>query len=822
MAGRTILEFYPFDFDYINTPEGRAIIRVFGSTKEGKKIVVLDGSIQPYFYVIVNAERSDVALAQALRLKVKTEERIVQPVKVEILKRNLVGAPVTVLKIFVQTPSDIAVLKDEVKTLPGYMDRAESDINFYKRYMIDKEIVPLSKIRVEGEEVDHKGRYNADYVINAEKMEDLGEETISAPHILAFDIETYNPIGTPRMDTDPILMISFASNKGYEKVVTWKKFHNAPDYVEFVDSEMDLINKFVEIMRKEKPDILLGYNSDNFDFPYIIARANKYKIKLDFAIDHSNIKMAKKGRDVIARITGIIHVDIYPFVVNMLAPTMRTEIFSLDSVAEELIGEKKKEGVSWENMHTLWDAGGESLRKMVEYNLHDSKLTLKLMNTLSKTMFELTKLVNQPLFDVSRMTYGQCVEWFLAKRASKFLEIIPNKPIVTGTWSRTYEGAYVHPPKPGIYDNIVVYDFRSLYPSIIISHNICPTKLFCECCKDGNKTPETDGKTYSYCKREKGFIPTVLEDLINRRARIKEMLKKIDKGDEDYSILSARSYALKTIANAMYGYFGFAKSRWYSIECAASVTAWGRHYIKQVIADAEKAKFNVIYGDTDSIMLSLEGKTVGDANMFAEKVNKKLPGIMELEFQGFYPRALFVAAKKKYALADEKGRITIKGFEFVRRDWSRIAKETQMAVLNALLIEKSEDNAVKIIKNAINKLKAGEVKIEDIVIYTQLTKKVEHYDSIGPHVAAVIKAQKLGLKFEPGQIIKYIVTKGEGSISDKSYILKEYLDKGLEYDSEYYINNQVLPAVERIFEVLGYEKDELKGKVQTKLAGFFK
>jgi DNA polymerase I len=114
------------------------------------------------------------------------------------------------------------------------------------------------------------------------------------------------------------------------------------------------------------------------------------------------------------------------------------------------------------------------------------------------------------------------------------------------------------------------------------------------------------------------------------------------------------------------------------------------------------------------------------------------------------------------------------------------------------------------------------VNINDIVIHTQLTKSVENYGSIGPHVAAVIKAQESGHSFVPGQIIKYVVTKGEGSISDRSYILKEYLDKELEYDPDYYIDHQVLPAVEKIFEVLGYSKEELKGKVQTKLEGFFK
>jgi DNA polymerase Pol2 len=305
-------------------------------------------------------------------------------------------------------------------------------------------------------------------------------------------------------------------------------------------------------------------------------------------------------------------------------------------------------------------------------------------------------------------------------------------------------------------------------------------------------------------------------------------MKKVDKDNPDYSILSARSYSLKTVANAMYGYLGFAKSRWYCLECAASITAWGREVISDLIKTAEKEGFEVIYADTDSVFLNLKGKVEKTAQVFLEKVNKTLPGVMELELQGIYPKGLFVSkkggegAKKRYVLLDEKGDLIVKGFQSVRRDWSKIAKNMQVAVMKAILIDESEEDAVKIIKEVINKLRSGDVNINDIVIHTQLTKKVEHYDAIGPHVAAVIKAQKNGHTFVPGQIIKYVVTKGEGSISNRSYILKEYLAKELEYDADYYIDHQVLPAVEKIFEVLGYSKEELKGKVQTKLEGFFK
>jgi len=194
-----------------------------------------------------------------------------------------------------------------------------------------------------------------------------------------------------------------------------------------------------------------------------------------------------------------------------------------------------------------------------------------------------------------------------------------------------------------------------------------------------------------------GVIPTLLENLIQRRMRIKSILKTLDSKSVDYTILSARSYAIKTIANAMYGYLGFGRSRWYCWECAASITALGRHYIKNVIEKAGDYNYNVIYADTDSLFIELKNKNLEDANKFIEKINDELPKLMELDFQGFYPRGIFVA-KKRYALSDTLGKLTVKGLEWVRRDWSNIAKETQIKVLRTILVDGSIDKAADIVK----------------------------------------------------------------------------------------------------------------------------
>jgi DNA polymerase I len=282
------------------------------------------------------------------------------------------------------------------------------------------------------------------------------------------------------------------------------------------------------------------------------------------------------------------------------------------------------------------------------------------------------------------------------------------------------------------------------------------------------------------------------------------------------------------LANAFYGYYGFFNARWYCLECAQSITAWGRYYIHKVIDSAEKDGFKVIYSDTDSIFLHLQKKTEQDAKNFAESINMKLPGIMELEYEGYYPAAIFVTAKagdfgakKKYALLDDDNKIHIKGFETVRRNWSDIAKEAQEKVLNIILKEDNPEKALKYVGSVVNDLFDKKIPVEKVTIHTQLQKDVANYASVGPHVVVAKRLKEKGYDVVPGMIIEYVVTEGKGRIGDRVKLPEEIKENN--YDSEYYINNQVIPSVERIFEVLGYKKEDfVLKKGQSKLGSFIK
>jgi len=616
---------------------------------------------------------------------------------------------------------------------------------------------------------------------------------------MAFDIESYEE----GPETKIIMVSIYGSLK---KVLTYKE-SSYPDYVEVLKGEKELLERFVKLVKKEDPDVIYGYNSDSFDFTLIKERAEKNKVKLDVSRDGSELKFTRRARISSAEIHGRVHIDLFGFISNILSAQLQTEVLGLGEVSSEILGDEKLE-MQLEEIFECWRKG--NVAKLAEYCLKDSELTYKLGEFLLPQILELSKLVGQTPFDVSRMTYSQIVEWYLSKRAFATNRIIPNQPkfeeIKERRMRSPYVGGFVKEPIEGLHKNIAVLDFRSLYPSIIASHNISPETLNCNCCK-GEKVPELE---YNFCKKKKGFVSAVIEEIIKKRIEIKKKLRS--KFDEKIHL---EEKALKITANATYGYFAFPGSKWYCFECAQSSAAWGRFYIRKIIKEAEKEGFSVIYSDTDSVFLTSD-KIKEKTKKFLTKINKSLPGIMELELQGFYNRGIFVStrvgkgAKKRYALIDEKKNLTIRGFETVRRDWCNLAKEVQRNVLKFVLEKDDAQGAVSYVKDIVEKIKQRKIEMKDLVIYEQLTKQIKDYEQIGPHVIAAQKMKQRGESVGPGMIIMFVIKKGSGSISQRAEPFESVSVEDV--DTDYYVNNQIVPAAMRVLSVLGVTEDGLKGE----------
>ncbi len=794
------------DADYI-IEDGKTIVRLFGKDASGKTVVIHDSSFEPYFYILPKKGKE-----QEVKSKVeKLMERNKQITKAEAIERSVSGEKRKLVRVFCATPPSVPEARDEVKSWSDVEEQYEYSINFYRRYMIDRGISGMGWVEVEGNEIKNQ-KYQADLVIESKSVKSLSETKIPKLKVLAFDIESFEEAGKSK-----IIMLSLHS-PNFNKVITYHKDHY-PKYVEIVKGEKDLLERFVQVVNEQDCDVLLGYNSDGFDFQIIQQRADELKVDLALSRDGSHLKFARRARISTARLKGRLHLDLFVFISTVLGQQMQTEVSSLDAVASELLGDKKI-SLELEDILETWRKK-KDLGKLAEYCLKDSELAFRLGELIIPQILELSKLVGQLPFDTSRMAYSQLVEWYLSKRAFEKKEIIPNQPkweeVEERRMRRQYVGGYVKEPIGGLHENIAVLDFRSLYPSIIATFNISPETLN----KNGSswEVPETK---YKFGKSPRGFVSESIEELIKRRAEVKKAMQKAK--EEGKQRLNNEQFAIKTIANAMYGSFGFAGAKWYCIECAESSAAFGRFYIKKVIDEAEKHGFVVLYADTDSCFVKLSGKGGIEASVkkFLKKINQELPGILELDLQGIYKRGIFIprgvgpgTAKKRYALLDSKGKMLIRGLEKVRKDWSLVAKDTQEEVLSLILDKKDVKGAVKHVKEVIKKIRDQKIPLGELVVHEQLTKPLEEYKAIGPHVSAARKIKERGRPYGPGMIVMFVIRKGKGSISERAEPIEDA--KLEDIDSEYYIEHQVVPAALRVLQVLGIEEKEFLGEKQKRL-----
>ena len=577
------------DIDYV-TFEEKPVIRLF--SKEGdKNIVLLDDTFEPYLYVV--SDDLDECIGEI--------EENIDVVRVEKVIKKDFQIEKEFLKVTFKHPQDLAKNRDALRDLTSVIQIREFDIPFYRRYLMDRDVIPMTEVVAVGEEMDsflNLDSEKQDLTI-IKLTEDLKRVTEYPQkfRILSFDLEVRNPHGMPNSEEDEIIMIGVASNFGINQVISTKtNSDNRDNFVNQVLSEREMIQEFVKIIKENNVDIIVGYNSDNFDFPYIKDRAKILGVNLDIGMDESEVKYIRRGYANAASLKGLIHVDLY----LVMRRYMTLERYTLERVYYELFGEEKID-VPGEKIWEFWDNGGEELDNLFDYSLDDVISTLKIAEQTLPLNLELTRIIGQPLFDVSRMATGQQAEWFLVKQAYFDGEVVPNKQgsnFADRANAEDNEGGYVKEPETGLHENLVQFDFRSLYPSIIISKNISPDVMVLgdvENEDDYNISPEHGLK---FKKSPQGFIPSVIDKILQERFRIKREMKASQNAQEKKA-LDVQQQAIKRLANTMYGIYGFPRFRWYSFECAKAITSWGRQYIKSSIKKAEEYGFYTIYADTD-------------------------------------------------------------------------------------------------------------------------------------------------------------------------------------------------------------------------------
>ncbi|MFB6242231.1 MAG: DNA-directed DNA polymerase [Candidatus Nanosalina sp.] len=795
------------DADYV-TGEGEVTLRLFGKTDEGENLLVHEEDFRPYLYAVPSEEVD----AEELEEKIQEEEfhsddGEALPVTDTELEEKIDGTDeISVVKIYTEVPPDVPKLKHEIYDLEEVDRCREYDIPFYKRFLIDNQVLPTKKVRFEGEEFEDE---NFDVALELDSVE-TGLEDEEKPEFekLAFDLEVVD---------DKVIMASFYA-ENFQKVLSTVEIEE--DSVETVEDEKSLLERFIEIVEARDVDILTGYNTDEFDFHMLRERAEEHNVELSLGRNSERMKFKRRGRFSSARLKGRMHLDLYPFIEHVVSPGLESETLDLDSVAEEMLG-RNKDDVEFDQMKEWWREK-ENLKEFARYALKDSELAYELSEELVPQVVELSQITGLLPFDACRLTYGQLTENFLLKEAFKKNRLAPNRPTRNERRRRSnqgaYEGGFVYTPESGIHEDISVFDFRSLYPTVMVAHNISPETLNLEGCSEKFEPEEFD---FYFCQDEQGFFPELIEGLVESRYELKDEMRELEENSLEYERIYSRQQAQKILANSFYGYLGYDGARWYSKESAQATTYMGRKYIENTIETAEEMGFEIVYGDTDSVFLSGDDMKERKEE-FLEKVNSELPEFMELEFEGYFTTGFFTSkdsgegAKKKYALMDEEGEMKITGFEQVRRDWSPVAKQTQKKVLRKVL-QHEVDEAAEIVKETIKEMKEGEIPVEDLRIYTTLTKPPEEYDSTSPHVEAAKKAMERGDEIEPETTVDYVITRGGGGISERAELTK-YADS---YDADYYIDNQILPAAIRVLKVFGYTEDQLKGKGKQSGLGQF-
>lgn len=815
------IDFFPIDYDYFDF-EGRNYAKITGRNEKGKRITIID-ECDVYLWAILkeklSKEKTDSLVKKISKIKINSKGRQTKVEKVEIHTKNFLDKPVKALKIFATNYKDLHEIADHLG-VSSITHRRGYDLGYTTHYIIESGLNPFQWHDIIGTEISETNDFGSigksldvDSVIKLEKHQTTKEHKFN-PKILCYDIEC----DELKIGQGEILMISLVS-ENFKKVITWKRIEGSPSYVEVVKNEKELIEKFIEYTKKISPDFLIGYFSDGFDLPYIRTRAEKNKIKLSIGLDGS-APIFSKGINISAKTKGIVHLDLLKFIRTAYAQYMKSETLSLNEVSKEFLADNKK---PFKIRHSSTLSKKDWI-EYFEYNLYDSILVSRLFEKFWPDLLEFSKVIKEPIQDLSRAGLSKYVESYLIHNLTKFNEIPEKRPTYDEIGDRRtegpVEGAFVLEPKPGLYEKVAMFDFTSMHTSIIISMNISKSTLT-NTLKNSN-TIETKRGTFRFTKKP-GFIPELLNEIFEIRKKAKAQYK-----ENPNPITKARSNAFKVLSASVHGYIAFFGARYYSKEASASILAYVRKFNQDTIKEIEKEGYTVLYGDTDSIAFEMNKSSEQDIKKLLKKINEKLPGIMELELEGFFKRGLWVTtragntgAKKKYALLTKDNKLKIRGFETVRRDWCTLSRKLQNKIIKMILEQGDHKKALEYLKKIVKQIKNREISTENLIIKNQLTKPLDEYKAISPHVIAARKMQENKIPISPGTLIGYYIAESK----EKSKLVRDKVklpDEKGEYNIKYYLERQILPAVENIFQVFNINiKEIIDGKKQDKLSKWF-
>lgn len=623
--------------------------------------------------------------------------------------------------------------------------------------------------------------------------------------ILSIDLET-------TMRADQILSAAFYAPDF--SLVLMQGQGRDTDTVRFVADERALLRAFVEVVQQYDPDIFIGWNVVGFDFRVLQKRSEALGIALRIGRDQQTMALHQSGQGkFFTRIAGRVVLD---GIDTLKGATYQFESFALENVAREMLDRGK--------LIDHVDARGDEIQRLfredklalARYNLEDCRLVWDI--------FEQADLINY-LVERARLT-GLALDKVGGSAAAfdnQYLPHLHRKGYVgpeyaSGQSGLDAPGGYVMDSRPGLYRQVLVLDFKSLYPSIIRTFRIDPYGMAEGIKPNANEDDLVPGFNHAIFSRER----TILPDLIERLWQARDQAKAENN--------SALSQAIKIIMNSFYGVLGSNVCRFFDQRLSSSITLRG-HEILTRTRDCIETEFDfkVIYGDTDSVFVWLgdefpEQEAQSKGRELANYLNQwwqaelerrfQITCYLEIEFETHFSRFLMPTmrhsdkgTKKRYAglkwQSDSEHKLVFKGLENVRTDWTMLARTLQEALYERIFLELPWE---ALLKTRVEQLKQGEVD-NQLVYRKRIRQPLEAYTkNRPPHVQAGLKAQAaykeqgLPTPYHAGSFIEYVMT-----VNGAEPI--EFVRSPLDY--QHYLDKQIRPVAETILQFLGADFDDL-------------
>jgi len=702
--------------------------------------------------------------------------------------------PINVSKILVKDPLAIGGTQTS-KSIRNLIDTWESDIKYYESYLYDSSLIVGKYYKIENDavvpydlEISDETKLSLKSML-LDKQSDTNlpdpkqfDEHVSQwanllnqpiPKIkrISLDIEVESEIGRipdPKIAEKRITAVGFEGSDGLKQVFVLRKSGIEEGVNELLPGvkivfyeetkEKEMILDTFELMKKYP--LLITYNGDGFDLPYLYNRAGR------LGIDRQKNPLYMM-RDS-ATLTDGVHLDLYRTMSNrafqIYAFGQKYSDFSLNSVSKGLLGEEKIDyGIALDDL---------TLYQTAKYCQNDARLTYNLTSFINDLLMNLliviSRIARMPIDDISRMGVSQWIRRLLYYEHRQNGILIPRRQELDNKSSnvineavikdKKFRGGLVVDPVEGIHFDVTVMDFASLYPSIIKVKNLSYETVRCshDACKK-NTIPQTN---HWVCTKKNGLTSVLIGSLRDLRVNYyKNMAKKDTLTVEEKQLFTVVSQALKVILNASYGVMGAEIFPLYFLPAAEATTATGRHIILSTINKCKESGIDVLYGDTDSLFVKKPtSKQIEDIITKA-----KMDHNVELEIEKEYRYVVLSGRKKNYLGVTKNGKVDVKGLTGKKSHTPPFIKTLFYELLDILSEIKTAEE-FKRAKNKISdkisecarKVQAKEIPLQDLAFNVMISKAPRDYTKTIPqHIRAAKQLESIR-EIKKGDIISYV------------------------------------------------------------------